>query len=91
MADLSSIFQLLALKAGAAAAFTRGSGNNFPPKKRPSSGPSEVDPFAVLTLAEEQAAAGHEERAECLLSAAYIMFDLGLGKGGPCATEVPGG
>jgi hypothetical protein len=91
MPDLGSIFQLLALKAGTAAAFVRGPGNDFFSKKRRPWGPSGVDPFAVLMLAEEQAAAGHEERAECLLRAAYIMFDLGLGAGGPCGTEAPGG
>ncbi|HQT76918.1 MAG TPA: hypothetical protein PLD10_07685 [Rhodopila sp.] len=70
------IAQLFLLKSGLFAAFLRSLGHNRfsgePPPRRQSPGP---DPWALVALADQEAAAGRHNQAKCLLEAAYIAFD----------------
>ena len=84
LAELTAFPHLLAFKAGTVLAFVRGIGANWFPRRYPFSPQVPLfDPRALVALADQEAAAGHADRAAHLLDAAYIVFD--------CAMEMRGG
>ncbi|HEX2941469.1 MAG TPA: hypothetical protein VHO91_10500 [Rhodopila sp.] len=73
--DMAFISLLPFIKGGMGTAFIRGTEHkrfSGEPNRRRPSGP---DPWTLLALADQEAAAGRHTQAKCLVEAAYIAFD----------------